>query len=76
MEFGRTKLLLAFALLGFFIGTFAYYIFDWVVLNASLKIQPVPILEILTAPWFISGIVGSFLAMGALYLTARFTGDK
>jgi len=75
MSFGRTKLLLTFALAGYLIGAVAYVAFDWIFVNAAVGIQPVPILAILTAPWFLSGIAGALLAMAILYLSAKFTSD-
>ena len=76
MSFGKTKLFVSFALLGFLIGSAAYYVFDWVLANLSIVLWPIPILEIITAPWFISGIAGSLLLMAVLLVSARFTGEK
>ena len=73
MSMGRTKLLLAFALFGFLIGSAAYFLFDWILTNTTIGIRPVPILAIITAPWFISGIAGSFLSMTAIYVSARYS---
>jgi len=76
MTLGRTTLLIGFAFLGFLLGSVAYMAFDWIFVNAAIGIQPVPILTILSAPWFISGIAGSLLSIAILYVSARHLGDK
>ena len=76
MSFGRTKLLLSFAILGYFIGMAAYFVFDWILTNLSIGIQPVPILAIISAPWFISGIAGSFLSIAVLFAFVKFSNEK
>ena len=74
MAFDRTKLLLSFALVGFLVGSAAYFVFDWIIINSALGIfyMPVPIF----APWFLSGIAGSLLSVIAVYVAARFSGEK
>ena len=76
MSFGRTKLFLSFAIFGFLIGTATYFVFDWIFANAAIGIQPVPILEVISAPWFISGIAGSLLSMAIIYVFAKFSAEK
>jgi len=76
MSFGRTKLLLSFALFGFLIGAATYFVFDWLIIHSALGIQPIPILEVVSAPWFLSGIAGSLLSVIAIYASAHFSGEK
>lgn len=71
MSFGKTKLILSFALFGFLIGVTTYFVLDII-----LGVQPAPILEMIKQPWFLSGIAGSFLSVIAVYLSARFTGEN
>ncbi len=44
MSFGRTKLLLSFAFLGFLIGLAMYFVFDWVL---AIGVQSVPFFSII-----------------------------
>jgi len=74
MSFGRTKLLLSFAFIGFLVGSAAYLVFDWILMNTT--ISAIPILGIVSAPWFLSGIAGSLLSVIAVYVSARFSGEK
>ncbi len=74
MSFGKTKLLFSFAFLGFLVGSAAYYVFDWLIVNSMLR--PIPLLEILTAPWFLSGIAGSFLSIAIVYASTYFANDN
>ena len=76
MAFGKNKLLLSFALIGFLVGSVAYFVFDWLIINSNIALQPVPILEIISAPWFLSGIAGSFLSVIAVYASTYFSGEK
>ena len=76
MSFGKTKLLLSFAILGYLIGATAYFAFDWILAHTAIGIQPFPIMTVLTAPWFISGIAGALLSMAVLYVSARFSSDN
>ena len=66
-------MLLGFALLGFLLGSTAYVIFDTFLLKS---LAPIPIMEILSAPWFLSGIAGSALSTVAIYASAHFSGDE
>ena len=74
MAFSRTKLLLSFALFGFLVGSAIYFVFDWLIINSTIR--PVPILEIISTPWFLSGIAGSFLSVITVYVSAYFSGEK
>ena len=79
MAFGRTKLLLSFALLGFLVGSATYLVFNWIITNSAIGIiyiYPTPILEVISAPWFMSGIAGSLLSVIIIYVSARFSGEK
>ena len=79
MAFGRTKLLLSFALLGFLVGSATYLVFNWIITNSAIGIiyiYPTPILEVISAPWFMSGIAGSILSVIIIYVSARFSGEK
>jgi len=44
---GRTKILTIFALLGFVIGTTAYFVFNWFVTHNLIKITAISIIDIL-----------------------------
>ncbi len=68
---GRTKILTIFALLGFVIGTTAYFVFNWFVTHNLIKITAISILDILVSPWFVSGLVGAILAITILAVFAR-----
>jgi len=76
MSFDKTKLLLSFALLGFLIGSTTYYAFNWLIVSNTIGILPVPIVDILLAPWFLSGIAGSLLSIIIIYLAARFSSKE
>ncbi len=79
MAFGRTKLLLSFALLGFLVGSATYLVFNWIITNSAIGIvyvYPTPILEVISAPWFLSGIAGSLLSVIVIYVSAHFSGEK
>jgi len=76
MSFGRTKLLVSFAFLGFFIGTAAFYAFDWLLNNTAMGTYQTPILEMVTRPWFLSGIGGSILSVVVLFVSAKFLTEK
>lgn len=70
MALGKKTLIIAFALLGFIIGAAIYFALDLIVAPTAM-IGPLPgFVEILTAPWFISGIAGSVLSVAALYISA------
>ena len=75
MAFGRTKLLLSFALFGFLLGTVTYFVFDLLIIKSIVGLRPVPIVEIISAPWFLSGIAGSFLSVATVYASAHFSRD-
>ncbi len=68
---GRTKIFTIFALFGFFIGTAAYFIFNWFVTNNLIKLTSISIVDILLSPWFIAGIAGAVLSIVALTLIAH-----
>jgi hypothetical protein len=69
--YGRTKVFTIFALFGFFIGTAAYFIYNWLVTNNLVKMTSISINDILLSPWFISGLAGAVLSMSVLALIAR-----
>ena len=68
---GRTKILTIFALLGFVIGTTAYFVFNWFVTHNLIKITAISIIDILLSPWFVSGLVGAILAITIMAVFAR-----
>jgi len=72
MAFDRTKLLLSFAFIGFLFGSAAYFLFNWIIINMGILYIPFPIM----APWFLSGIAGSLLAMITVYVAAHFSAQK
>ena len=76
MSFDKTKLLLSFAILGFLIGSTTYYAFNWLIISNAIGILPIPILDIIYAPWFLSGIAGSLLSVIIIYLAARFSNKE
>ena len=67
---GRTKILTIFALLGFVIGTTAYFVFNWFITHNLIKITAIPVIDILLSPWFISGLAGAILAITILAVFA------
>jgi hypothetical protein len=69
--YGRTKIFTIFALFGFFIGTAAYFIFNWFVTNNLIKLTSISITDILLSPWFISGAAGAVLSILVLTLIAH-----
>jgi hypothetical protein len=75
MASGKMKLLLAFAVLGFLIGSAAYLIFDWLAL-ATDGMKLAPILAMVSTPWFLSGIAGSLLLIVAVYASAHFADNR
>lgn len=70
MNFGRAKLILSFALLGFIVGTLTYLAFDCFVLNKSTTIT---MLEIVRSSWFISGIAGAVMSVTIALTYAHFS---
>jgi hypothetical protein len=68
---GRTKILTIFALLGFVIGTTAYFVFNWFVTHNLIKITAISIIDILLSPWFVSGMAGAILAITILAVFAH-----
>jgi len=61
MAFERTKLLVSFAFLGFFVGAGSYFFFNWFIVNSGIKFPPIA--EIIFSPWFVSGFTGSLLSI-------------
>ena len=68
---GRTKILTIFALIGFVIGTTAYFVFNWFVTHNLIKITAISVVDILLSPWFISGLAGAILAITILAVFAH-----
>jgi len=75
MAWGRKKLMSSFALMGFFIGTMAYLLFEWLAANSFFYIFSIPLTQILFSPWFISGIVGALISIIAIYAFAHFSSE-
>jgi len=61
---------------GFFIGTIAYFIFDWLTANSTIYIVSFPISQIIFSPGFISGIVGALIALIAVVVYAHFSSPE
>jgi len=74
MSFDRSKMLLAFAFIGFTVGTVTYFFFDWIIKNSAFGVLylPIPVF----APWFMSGMAGSLLSVAAIYVAARYSAKK
>jgi multisubunit Na+/H+ antiporter MnhE subunit len=72
MAFGKTKILTSFAVFGFCIGAIVYMIVNWITTNNLLRFTPIPVMEILLAPWFISGTAGATLSILIVILVARY----
>ena len=76
MALGKKTLIIAFALLGFIIGAAIYFALDLIVAPTAM-IGPLPgFVEILTAPWFISGIAGALLSVAVILVFAKFSHEK
>jgi len=70
LAMSKNKLILSFAFLGFMIGTTAYFAFDWLgTINMKLP-------QILSAPWFISGIAGSIISLVVISVFAYMYSHK
>ena len=74
MSLSKNTLLLSFALVGFLLGTVAYYAIGWIVTYSGAWILwlPIPVL----GPAFMSGIAGSVLSVILVYLAAHFSVEK
>jgi len=74
MSLGKNTLLLSLALVGFLLGTIAYYAFSWIITYSSSWVLylPVPVF----GPAFMSGIAGSILSVILVYITAHFSAEK
>lgn len=74
MSFSRTKILLSFAFIGFLGGVSLYFLLSWLIIGSAL--QAMSILDVVSAPWFLSGIAGSLLSIVLVYFAARFSSKK
>jgi hypothetical protein len=70
LSFGKGKLLLSFALLGFLIGSSGYMGLSWLMANSYIQLPPFN--ELLLSNWFISGIIGSMLSILLVVTYAHF----
>ncbi|MFQ6075196.1 MAG: hypothetical protein ACE5Z5_03525 [Candidatus Bathyarchaeia archaeon] len=75
---GRVKVLSLFALLGFVIGSVGYFVLSWIADHSIfiVSVSAVPLLDILTAPWFLSGLAGSALSVIIVTTVAHFTPEQ
>ena len=76
---GRLKTLSALALLGFMIGTASYIVFDFVT-SIDLYDHSASVMwffeasrDVISSPWFISGLLGSVLVMAIAIAIAYIT---
>ena len=76
---GRLKTLSALALLGFMIGTASYIVFDFVT-SIDLYNHSASVMwffevgrDVISSPWFISGLLGSVLVMAIAFAIAYIT---
>ena len=76
MASGKSKLLFSFAILGFFVGSAAYFGFEWLTTNNMMIISSVPITQVLFAPWLISGVAGAVLSLIAISVFSHFSTEK
>lgn len=72
---GRVRVLSLFALLGFVVGSVGYSVLSWIASHSVfvVSVSAVPLLDILTAPWFLSGLASSALSVIIVTTVARFT---
>ncbi len=71
MSLGKNTLLLSFALMGFLLGTVAYYALNWLIAYGGSWILWIPIPVF--GPAFMSGIAGSILSVALVYIAAHFS---
>ena len=76
MELGRFRLILSFALLGFLVGVAAYIIVDLFTLSSIIGLSQNFLLQIASAPWFLSGIGGAVLSVVIIAAFVHFTADN
>ena len=65
---GRTKTLTSIAAIGFLIGVLSYFLFGWI--STTIVVTPIQIMDVVLAPWFLSGIAGSAISLGLVFLMA------
>jgi len=75
MAFGLSKIMLSISIFGFILGTAAYFVFNWFVTNNIIFVTYVPVISIVFAPWFISGIAGAILSLLIVYIFGRYSSD-
>ncbi len=75
MSSGLSKIMLSIGIFGFVLGTAAYFVFNWFVTSNVVVVTSVPVVNVLFAPWFISGIAGSLLSCLIVYMFGRFSSD-
>ena len=74
MSLSKNTLLLSFALVGFLLGTIAYYAFSWIIAYSGAWVLYVPIPVF--GPAFMSGIAGSILSVILVHIAAHFSAEK
>ena len=65
MDLGRKTAFLSFAILGFIIGAVAYTFLHWLASGIS---NLTAVYEVVRSGWFLSGIAGSLLVIGIIYI--------
>ncbi len=75
---GRIKILSMFALVGFLVGSGGYFLASWLAsFRALVFIVPaVPVIDILLAPWFLSGTAGAVLAIAIVVAMAHMAPEQ
>ncbi len=74
MSFGKNTLLMSFALIGFLVGTVAYYAIGWLITYSGAWILYIPIP--IFGPAFLSGVAGAVMSVIFVYIAAHFMADK
>ena len=67
MNFAGIRVLLPVAFLGFLGGSGSYFLFNFLLNHMTIS----PMLEMLIAPWFISGSLGAVLAVTIVLVYAH-----
>jgi len=73
MAWSKTTLISSFAVLGFLLGTISYSVFNWFASNNMIYIATIPLSDLILSPGFVSGVIGSLIAVLAMYVYAHFS---
>lgn len=74
MALGKSGLMLSFAFVGFLLGSVAYLLLDWIIVNGINLVLYIPIPVF--APWFAAGLAGSAISIIMLYAVSKITRDN